>query len=112
MLIPLIFLILFLIFVFGIWITVSLIGVLITLAVAAFIGWLAMKIVPGKKMPYGWLGAIVAGLLGSWIGGVILGHAGPDIGGIAVAPALVGAVIVIFLFEMWSKSGRGGARGW
>ena len=107
----LIFLVLLLVFIFGIWITVSLVGLLITLAVAAVIGWLAMKIVPGRSIPYGWLGATVAGLLGSWIGGVLLGRAGPSLGGIAIFPALVGAVIVVFIFEMVTRNGRG-ARGW
>lgn len=45
----------------------------------------------------GWLGAIVAGLVGSWIGGLLFGGVGPDIGGIAIIPALLGAATVAFL---------------
>lgn len=98
----LILLVLFLIFVAGIWITVSLLGLLVTLLVAAFIGWLANKILPGR-IPHGWLGAIVAGLLGSWVGGILLGDAGPAVGGIDLIPALVGAVLLAFLIEWIGK---------
>src|SRR5262245_1032583 len=107
----LLFVLLLLVFIFGIAITVSLLGLLITLAVAAVIGWLAMKVVPGRNIPYGWLGATVAGLLGSWVGGVLLGSAGPSLGGIAIFPALVGAIVVVFLFELVTRNSKG-ARGW
>ena len=103
MIILLVLLLLFFTFVFAIWITVSLLGLLVTLLVAFFVGWLADKIVPGR-IPYGWLGATVAGLLGSWIGGILLGDAGPEIGGIAIFPALVGAVILAFVIEWVGRS--------
>src|SRR3954469_19261393 len=104
--IPLILIVLFLVFVVGIWITVSLLGLLITLLVAAFAGWVAMKLVPGHQS-FGWLGAIVAGLVGSWVGGIILGDAGPSAGGIAIIPAIVGAVIVVFLYHLATGANRG-----
>lgn len=90
----------------GIWLTFSLVGVLVTVAVAAVVGWLADKIVPGD-LPYGWLGAIVAGLVGSWIGTGLLGRTGPTIGGIAIVPAIVGAVLVAFVVEIVAKRFRG-----
>lgn len=96
-------LVLFFVFVFGIWLTVSLLGLIVTLVIAGLIGWAANKIVPGR-IPYGWVGAVVAGLLGSWLGGVLLGDAGPDIGGIAIVPALVGAVILAVLVDVLGKS--------
>lgn len=97
---------LFFLFVLGIWITFSLIGLLFTLLVAFCVGWIADKLLPGR-IPYGWLGAIVFGLLGSWVGGLLLGDAGPDIGGIAIFPAIVGAVILAFLADLIFKTGRG-----
>ena len=103
MIILLILLLLFIVFVLGIWITVSLLGLIVTLMVAALVGWIADKIVPGS-IPYGWLGAIVAGLLGSWIGGILLGDAGPDIGGIALIPAVVGATILAFVLRWVGQS--------
>jgi uncharacterized membrane protein YeaQ/YmgE (transglycosylase-associated protein family) len=100
-----ILLVLLLLFIFGIWLTVSLLGLLVTLLIAALVGWLADRIVPGN-LPYGWLGAIVAGLLGSWIGGALLGDVGPEIGGIALLPALLGAIILAFIIEAVTKSRR------
>jgi uncharacterized membrane protein YeaQ/YmgE (transglycosylase-associated protein family) len=89
---------------FGIWVLTSLLGLIVTLLIAAFVGWLADKIYPGR-LPAGWLGAIVAGLLGSLLGGVLLGDAGPEVGGIAVLPALVGALILAVGIEVY-RNGR------
>lgn len=91
----------------GIWLTFSLLGVLVTLVVAAVVGVIADKIVPGD-LPYGWLGAIGAGLLGSWLGSMIIGRLGPELAGIPLLPALVGAVILAFGIELLQKRmGRG-----
>ncbi|MCL4466481.1 MAG: GlsB/YeaQ/YmgE family stress response membrane protein [Chloroflexi bacterium] len=73
----------------------GLIGLLVMLLVAGFVGWLADLLVPGQ-LPYGWLGAIVAGLLGAVIGTLLIGHVGPTVAGIPFVPALLGAVIVAF----------------
>ncbi len=94
-----------LVLLFGIWITFQLVGLLVTLVVAAVIGWLADQIVPGR-LPYGWLGATVFGLLGSWLGSLLLGNLGPELGGIAIVPALVGAVILAFLYNIVAKQAR------
>ena len=56
----------------------SLFGLLIMLFVAGFVGWLADLIVPGQ-LPYGWLGAIIAGLLGAWLGTALFGTVGPSL---------------------------------
>ena len=87
----------------AIWITVSLVGLLITLVVAGLVGWLADRVVPGE-LPYGWLGAIAAGLLGSWLGGWLFDGFGPDIGGIALIPAFVGAVILAFVADIFMRT--------
>jgi uncharacterized membrane protein YeaQ/YmgE (transglycosylase-associated protein family) len=79
--------------IFSIYVTVSFIGLLVTLLIAGVVGWLAYKFVP-VKLPYGFLGAVVAGLIGSWIGGWLLGEVGPELGGIAIFPALVGSLIL------------------
>lgn len=89
-------LIFLLIFIFLIAITVSLLGLIVTLAVAFVVGWAADKVVPGA-LPFGWIGAIAAGLLGSWLGGALLDDFGPAIGGIALIPAFVGAVILALI---------------
>ena len=63
--------------IFSIYVTVSFVGLLVTLVIAGVVGWLAYKFVP-VKLPYGFLGAVVAGLIGSWIGGWLLGEVGPE----------------------------------
>lgn len=103
-----IFLVLLAVLIVAVWITFNLVGLLITLLIAGLIGWLADRIVPGD-LPYGWLGAIVAGLAGSWLGTLILGDLGPTVRGIALIPALIGAIILAFVIELvFSRSkGRG-----
>ncbi|MHB1414794.1 MAG: GlsB/YeaQ/YmgE family stress response membrane protein [Chloroflexota bacterium] len=87
-------------------ITTSLIGLLVMLAVAGVIGWLADLIVPGR-LPYGWLGAIVAGLVGAWIGTALIGDFGPALAGIELIPALVGAVVIAVAAELIGKATTG-----
>ncbi|HUZ03193.1 MAG TPA: GlsB/YeaQ/YmgE family stress response membrane protein [Thermomicrobiaceae bacterium] len=76
------------------WIIGHLVGLVVALVIAGLIGLLAERIVPGR-IPYGLLGAVVAGLLGTWLGALLLGHLGPAIAGIAIIPATVGAIIVV-----------------
>jgi uncharacterized membrane protein YeaQ/YmgE (transglycosylase-associated protein family) len=95
----------------GIWLTVSFLGLLVTLAIALVVGLVADRIVPGE-IPGGWLGAMVAGLAGSWLGTSIMGQVGPTIAGIALLPALIGAIILAFAVELIGRavsgaSGRG-----
>ena len=77
---------------------IGLIGVLILAAIA---GWVADLIIPGK-MPYGWVGGVVAGI----IGGLIAGFLPLDIGGLHACtagfcyyliPGILGAIIFAFL---------------
>src|SRR6476661_9850366 len=89
--------------IFSIYLTVSFIGLLVTLVIAGLVGWFAYKFVP-VKLPYGFLGAVVAGLVGSWIGGWLLGDVGPDIGGIAIFPALVGSLILAVLSTVVTRT--------
>lgn len=84
--------------------TFSLLGVILTLAIAAVVGFLADRIVPGK-LPYGWVGATAAGLLGSWLGSTLFGRFGPVVARIPIIPALIGAIIVAFVVELLIKRG-------
>jgi uncharacterized membrane protein YeaQ/YmgE (transglycosylase-associated protein family) len=59
--------------------------------------------VPGS-IPYGWLGRIVAGLLGSFLGELILGGLGPEVAGISLVPAFLGAVILAFAGDFFLKA--------
>lgn len=86
-------LVVLLILIVAIWVTSHLVGLVVMLFVAGLIGWLADRIVPGR-LPYGWLGAIVAGLLGSWLGTLVLGSLGPELFGITIIPAILGAIVL------------------
>jgi uncharacterized membrane protein YeaQ/YmgE (transglycosylase-associated protein family) len=70
------------------------------LAFAGLIGWLADAVVPGK-LPFGWLGAVTAGLLGSWFGRILLGDFGPTILGFNVIPAIIGAIVLAFVATLF-----------
>ncbi|MCC6174243.1 MAG: GlsB/YeaQ/YmgE family stress response membrane protein [Chloroflexi bacterium] len=85
------------------WLTFTLAGFLLTLVVAGLIGWAADSIVPGK-LPWGWVGAVLAGIVGGFAGSLILGGFGPAIFGVRVIPAFVGAVIIAVLVELLTVS--------
>ena len=87
--------------------TFNLAGLILYLIVAAIVGWIADAIVPGQ-LPYGWLGTITAGLLGSYLGALLLGSIGPTVAGIPLISAIIGAIIVAFLFRLiFGSMGRG-----
>jgi uncharacterized membrane protein YeaQ/YmgE (transglycosylase-associated protein family) len=99
----LILLLLLLVLILSIYLTVSFIGLLVTLVIAGLVGWLAYRFVP-VKLPYGFLGAVVAGLIGSWIGGWLLGDVGPEIGDIAIGPAFVGSLVLAVFSSFITRS--------
>lgn len=101
-----ILIILLLLLAVGIWLTFHLVGLVVMLFVAGIVGWIADQVVPGR-LPYGWLGAIVAGLVGSWVGGLILGGFGPSLAGITIIPALLGAIILAFIASAVTKATSG-----
>jgi uncharacterized membrane protein YeaQ/YmgE (transglycosylase-associated protein family) len=88
----------------GMWITIGLVGLAMTLLVAGLIGWAADQLIPGR-LPGGWLGAVLTGILGGFVGHLVfnllhLARVGPVIFGIDVVPAFVGAVIIAALAQM------------
>jgi uncharacterized membrane protein YeaQ/YmgE (transglycosylase-associated protein family) len=89
-------------FSFFISLTFGLIGLALHLFMAGLVGALADAVVPGK-LPWGWVGAILAGLIGSWLGVLILGHLGPSLFGVPIIPGFVGAVILAFVLSFVSK---------
>lgn len=60
----------------------------------------------GKDVPGGIIGNIIAGFIGAWIGGMLFGAWGPVVGGFYLLPALVGAVILIFIVSLVLRSMR------
>ena len=73
--------------------TFSFVHLIVMFAIAGFVGWLADLVVPGE-LPFGWLGAILAGILGGWIGGAVLGNFGPTLYNVSLIPTFLGAVVL------------------
>ncbi|MRX71149.1 GlsB/YeaQ/YmgE family stress response membrane protein [Bacillus lacus] len=78
-------------------------GFIISLIIAFVIGWIGNKLTK-HEMPGGIIGSVIAGFVGAWIGQGLLGTWGPDLGGFAIIPAVIGAVIFIFLIGLISRS--------
>ena len=87
----------------AIWITSTLVGLLLTLVMAALVGMGADAVVPGK-LPYGLVGAALAGIIGGFIGHLILDDIGPSLFGVRIIPAFVGAVVVAAVAELVTHS--------
>jgi len=76
------------------------------LVVGAIAGWIAGMVVPGDE-GYGWLGAVIAGIVGAIVGGLLLGlitnedwTTGINIP--TIIAAIVGAIIVVFAWKQMS----------
>jgi len=88
-------------------------GLIVMLIMLSILGWVIDLIIPGK-MPYGWLGGIVAALIGGVIGGLLF----PFLGGgwwaqigdtrLYFIPALLGGIVLAFVvrFIMGSQGRR------
>ena len=86
---------------------------LILLLVGAVVGLIAERLV-NRSLPYGWVGAIVAGLLGAWLmtdGLHIIIAPEVSVAGIPLVSAILGAMIVVFVFNLVTGAGRFGYRG-
>lgn len=73
------------------------------LIIGGILGWLA-GVILGKDIPGGIIGNIVAGIVGSWIGSMVLGNWGWKVSDFYVFPALVGAIMLIFIVSFILKS--------
>ncbi len=74
-------------------------GLLWQLLIGAIIGAIAGALT-SRDLPMGWIGNIVAGLVGSWLGEMLLGGWGPEIAGMAIVPSIIGAVILVLITSM------------
>lgn len=80
------------------------------LVVGAIAGFIASRVVPGDER-YGWLGGLIAGIVGAVVGGFLFGAlTGEDyttgINIPTLVAATVGAIIVVFLFQMVTSRRR------
>lgn len=80
-------------------------GLLWAIIIGGIIGWIASLII-GRDIPGGILGNIIGGFIGAWLGSLILGDWGPAIAGFYLVPAIIGAIIVILIISVLSKSFR------
>ena len=83
------------------------IGLLLTLIMAGLVGWAADAVVPGR-LPGGWFGAVLSGLIGGFIGTwlfrvVGLHDPGFSLFGIDLIPAFVGAVVIAIAAQLLSN---------
>jgi uncharacterized membrane protein YeaQ/YmgE (transglycosylase-associated protein family) len=83
----------------------DLVGLLVLLIVAAVAG-ACGEMIAGGKVPGGWIGSILAGLIGAWIGGMLI-HFGPVLGGIQVIPAIIGAALFVLILRLLVGARRG-----
>ncbi|MNJ59775.1 Transglycosylase associated protein [compost metagenome] len=60
----------------------------------------------GKDIPGGVFGNIIAGFVGAWLGSMILGNWGPVIGNFYIFPALIGAIVLVFIVSLLMGSRR------
>lgn len=75
------------------------------LIIGGIIGWIAGMVV-GKDIPGGVFGNIIAGFVGAWLGTAIFGNWGPEIADFAIIPALIGAVLLVFLLSLVMRAFR------
>jgi len=72
------------------------ISFILSLIVGGIIGFIAEQIM-NAQVPGGVIGNIILGFIGAWLGTLLLGSWGWVIQGFAVFPAIIGAVVVVFL---------------
>lgn len=74
-------------------------GFILFLIMGGIIGWLAGLIL-GKDIPGGIIGNIIAGIIGAWLGSLLLGDWGPEIWDVYIIPALIGALVLVFVLSL------------
>lgn len=79
------------------------------LIIGGILGWLA-GVILGKDVPGGVIGNIIAGIVGSWIGSMVLGNWGWRVSDFYVFPALIGAIVLIFIVSFILRSMNKAAR--
>ena len=77
----------------------------IILLVVAFVAGALGEAIAGRKVPGGWFGSVVAGLVGAWLGSRIM-HFGPVLGGVELLPAVIGAALFVFFLRLVLGAGR------
>ena len=79
---------------------------LIYLIVAAVVGFVAESLV-GRRLPFGFVGAIIAALVGAWLLTkviIINGIGDINVYGVPIFRALVGAIILVAIWHLLTSS--------
>jgi len=93
----------------------TLVHLIVLIVVAAVCGLIAERVI-GRSLPFGWIGATVAGFVGAWLMVdvfhlVILPTL--SIEGLPIVSAILGAIIVVVLFTVVAgRVGTGHGRSW
>jgi len=93
----------------GMWATVGLVALMATLVVSGLVGWAADLVVPGK-LPLGWVGAVLTGLIGGWLGHFLFTLQPLNqiqlpqlvLFGVDLVPAFIGALIIAFVAQLFT----------
>ena len=78
-------------------------GFIIYLIIAAIVGLVAEAIVGGPRLPFGFVGAIIAALIGVWLltNVIIIGGIGDIyVYGVPLIRGLIGAIILVALWHL------------
>lgn len=76
-----------------------------SLVIGGIIGWIA-GMIAGKNIPGGVLGNIIAGFVGAWLGALIFGNWGPVVANFAIIPAIIGAILLVFIVSFIMRAFR------
>jgi len=93
----------------------TLLHLIVLIVVAAVCGLIAERVM-GRSLPFGWIGATVAGFVGAWLMVdvfhlVILPTL--TIEGLPIVSAILGAIVVVVLFSLVAgRLGTGHGRSW
>jgi uncharacterized membrane protein YeaQ/YmgE (transglycosylase-associated protein family) len=93
----------------------TLLHLIVLLVVGIVCGLIAERVVH-SSLPFGWIGAAVAGFVGAWLMVDVLHVVSLPtlaIEGLPIVSAILGAIIVVFLFSLVAgRVGTGRGRSW
>jgi uncharacterized membrane protein YeaQ/YmgE (transglycosylase-associated protein family) len=93
----------------------TLVHLIVLIVVAAVCGLIAERVI-GRSLPFGWIGATVAGFVGAWLMVDVLHLVilpTLSIEGLPIVSAILGAIIVVVLFSVVAgRVGTGHGRSW
>ena len=88
---------------------------IVLILIAAVCGLIAERVI-GRSLPFGWIGATVAGFVGAWLMVDVLHIVilpTLSIEGMPIVSAILGAIVVVVLFSLVAgRLGTGRGRSW